>query len=426
VSGVAGRETLSRVEARRVALAAQGLDRPRPRRPGAGDVSAILRRLGVLQLDFVNVLVPAHHLVLFSRLGPHDRALLPEVVYRRREFTEQWAHEASIVPMETFPLLHHRRVLHRVRPYGFEAFLAREARYAARILEEVRTRGPLTADDLEEPRTAPHELRHAWFRSAARAVLEAHFGRGLLAVHERRPNFQRAFDLVERVVPAEHRAAPPDRAGAERALLASAARAHGVATAADLADYHRMPVTEARPRLAELVERGVLRRVEVEGWAETAFLHAEAGEPRPVDAAALLAPFDPVVWYRPRVLRLFDFEYRFEIFVPPERRRWGKYVLPFLLGDALVARVAAAADRPRGRLSVEGAWAERGVPAERVAAPLAAELSELARWLGLAEVAVGRRGALSGPLAAALRSRGSPCAVAGRGGVVPPRRRARP
>ena len=395
---------LSRVDARRLALAAQGFDRPRPRRPGAAEVGATIRRLGLLQLDFVNVLVPAHHLVLFSRLGPHDRSLLDEVVYRRREFTEAWAHEASIVPVESFPLLHHRRASHRVRPYGFEAFLAREARYAARVLEQVRARGPLTAAELDEPRAMPPELRHAWFRSAARAVLEAHFGRGLLAVHERRPNFQRAFDLVERLIPAEHLGPAPERAEAQRALLEIAARAHGLGTAADLADYHRMPVAEARPRLAELVERGALRQVEVEGWREAAFLHAGAGDPRPIEAAALLAPFDPVVWYRPRAARLFGFDSRFEIFVPPEERRWGKYVLPFLLGDALVARVDVEADRPRGRLSVGGAWAEPAMPPEAVAAPLAAELSTLAGWLGLAEVAVGRRGSLSRSLAVALRA----------------------
>ncbi|HEU4381967.1 MAG TPA: crosslink repair DNA glycosylase YcaQ family protein [Anaeromyxobacteraceae bacterium] len=399
-----GSEGLSRAEARRLALAAQGFGRPRPRRPGAAEVAATIRRLGLLQLDFVNVLVPAHYLVLFSRLGPYDRSLLDEVVYRRREFTEQWAHEASIVPMEAFPLLHHRRASHRVRPWGFEAFLARNAPYAARLLEEVRARGPLTADELREPRAMPRELRHAWFKSAARAVLEAHFGRGLLAVHERRPNFQRSFDLVERVVPAEHRGPPPERAEAQRALLAAAARAHGVGTAADLADYHRMPVAEARPRLAELVESGALREVQVEGWRETAFLHDQAADSRPVQAAALLAPFDPVVWYRRRAARLFGFDYRFEIFVPPRKRRWGKYVLPFLLGDALVARVDVEADRPRARLSVGGAWAEPGASPERVAAPLAVELSALARWLGLGEVAVGRRGPLSRPLASALHA----------------------
>jgi uncharacterized protein YcaQ len=400
-----GGEALSRAEARRLALAAQGFDRPRPPRVGAAEVAGTIRRLGLVQLDFVNVLVPAHYLVLFSRLGPYDRSLLDEVVYRRREFIEQWAHEASIVPVEAWPLLHHRRASHRVRPYGFETFLEEHAPWVARVLEEVRARGPLTADGFENPRVLPRELRHAWFRSAARAVLEAHFGRGLLAVHERRPNFQRSFDLAERVVPAEHRGPPPARDEAQRALLEVAARAHGVGTAADLADYHRMPLAEARPRLAELLDRGALRPVEVEGWAETAFRHAEAREPRRLEAAALLAPFDPVVWYRPRAVRLYGFDYRFEIFVPPERRRFGKYVLPFLLGDALVARVDVEADRPRCRLAVGGAWAEPGVEPERVAGPLATELSTLSRWLGLEQVTVGRRGSLARALAAAVRAR---------------------
>jgi uncharacterized protein YcaQ len=234
-------------------------------------------------------------------------------------------------------------------------------------------------------------------------VLEAHFGFGALAIATRRANFTREYDLAERVVPAAARAREVSREQAQRELLRRAARAHGVGTAADLADYFRMPVGEARPLLAELVEAGDLLPVRVEGWREPAYRHREARSPRRIAAAALLSPFDPVVWFRPRAARLFAFDHRFEIFVPQAQRRWGVYVLPFLLGERLVARVDLKADRPGRRLRVLAAHLEPGDDADEVAAPLAAELRTLAGWLDLDRVTAGRRGALARPLAAALR-----------------------
>jgi uncharacterized protein YcaQ len=398
-------EDLSLSEARGIALAAQGFDRPRP----AGSVSlAHLRRtlhqLGLVQIDYVNVLVPAHYQVPFSRLGPYERSRLDELVYRRREFTEQWAHEASILPVEDWPLLRHRMETHRVRPYGFETFLEQHADYVERVLDLVRRRGPLTADDVPEPDGAPRRIEGAWHGSHPRAVLEAWFGRGVLAVADRRPSFARVYDLAARVIPTEHyrRRVGPEEA--RRELLRRAARAHGVGTAADLADYYRMPIGEARPRLAELVAAGELREARVEGWREPAYLDPEARLPRRIDAAALLSPFDPVVWYRPRAERLFAFDYRIEIFVPQAKRKWGYYVLPFLLGDRLVARVDLKADRAGRCLLVPAAYLERGAEPGAVATALAAELQRMAAWLGLDSIAVGRRGDFVRPLAAAVRA----------------------
>ncbi len=400
----AARTELSLAEARRIALAAQGLDRPRPCGPvQARHLEQVIHRLGVVQIDFVNVLVPAHYLVPFSRLGVYERRLFDEVVYRRRKFTEQWAHEASIVPVDAWPLLAHRRAEHRVRPWGFESFLERQAGYVASVLEQVRSVGPLTAADLPGPEGHDRRLPPAyWIGTLPRVVLEALFGRGRLAVVERRPNFARVFDLAERVIPEAQRARTVEREEAQGELLLRAARAHGVAAARDLADYYRLAIGQARPRLAELVEAGALRSVRVESWREPAFLDPGARLPRRVDAAALLSPFDPLVWTRERVARLFGFDYRIEIFVPEPKRRWGYYVLPFLFGDRLAARVDLRAERPR-RLVVRAAYLEAGAPATPAARALAAELRTMAAWLGLEAVQVERRGDFAGRLAAALK-----------------------
>jgi uncharacterized protein YcaQ len=395
-------DELSSSEARRIALAAQGFDRPRPGgRVDARHLDRIIRRLGLLQIDSVSVLVRAHYQVPFSRLGPYDRTLLDDVVYRRGAFTEQWAHEASIVPVEHWHLFRHRRESHRIRPYGFESFLEERPEYAAWVLDEIRSRGPLSAEDLPECEGVERCITESWY-TVPRAVLEAHFGRGLLAVAGRRTDFSRLFDLAERLIPSEYHGREVSHDEARRELLRLAARAHGIATDDDLADYYRMPAREARPRLDELVEAGALRRVRVEGWREPAYLHPEARLPRRIDAASLLSPFDPVVWYRPRAARLFDFEYRIEIYVPGPKRRWGYYVLPFLLGDRLVARVDLKADRARRRLLVLAAHLEPHAKPEPVASALAVELGAWARWLDLDGLTVEDRGDLAGPLAAVV------------------------
>jgi uncharacterized protein len=368
-------------EARRVALAAQGFDRPRPASVDSRGIADVIRRLGLVQLDFVNVVGPAHYQVIFSRLGKYDRKLLDDLIYRSGEFTEQWAHEASIVPIETWPLLRFRMETFRLRPYSIEKILRKCPGYSESVLEAIRVRGALTAADMHHPESGVRKIPGSWFGSVPRATLEAHFARGLIAIADRLPSFARVYELAERVIAGEHfeRTVTPEES--RRRLLATAARACGVGTARDLADYFRMKMAEVKPRLAELVAAGELREVPVAGWREPAYLHRDAVAPKNIEAAALLAPFDPLVWFRPRLERLFQFDYRFEIFVPDHKRKWGTYVLPFLFGEKLVARVDLKADRDAGRLRVVKRFYERGCKTREVTAALDAELDLMAEWL---------------------------------------------
>src|SRR5580658_1056969 len=265
--------SLSLKEARRLALTAQGFGQKRPRRATVRHLRETIRRLGLLQIDSVGVVCPAHYMVPFSRLGPYDRAAFEKLVYRSGEFAEHWAHEISIVPAETWPLLRYRRETDRVRPWGFAKVLEERAEYAAWVLEEVRRRGPLAANELTPPDGAADRVPGAWIGTVQRGVLEAHFLRGSLAAAGRRSDFSRLYNLAERLIPAEHHSRHVEYDEGRRALLMKAARAHAVGTAKDLADYFRMPVGEARPRLRELVELGLLFEARVEGWREIAYLH---------------------------------------------------------------------------------------------------------------------------------------------------------
>jgi hypothetical protein len=278
--------------------------------------------------------------------------------------------------------LRYRRETDRVRPWGFAKVLEERAEYAAWVLEEVRRRGKLAADELAAPDAGSLSLPGAWIRTVQRGVLEAHFLRGDLAAAGRRSDFSRVYDLAERLIPEKHRSRRVEYDESRRALLLQAAEAHGIGTAKDLADYFRMPVRDAVPRLRELVESGQLLEAWVEGWRELAYLDPGARIPRRLEAAALLSPFDPLIWCRSRVLRLFGFEYRLEVFVPPGKRKYGFYVLPFLLGEKLVARVDLKADRANGRLRVQGKWFE-GRKTAAVTEALSAELGLLGEWLSL-------------------------------------------
>jgi uncharacterized protein YcaQ len=375
------KEIISIAEARRIALVAQGFDRPRLKSVKAADIAALIRRLGLVQLDFVNVIGPAHYQVIFSRLGKYNRKLLDDLIYRSSEFTEQWAHEASIIPVETWPLLRFRMETFRLRPWGFEKMLRKCPEYAESLLHEIRARGPLTADQLHHPDGVERRIPGAWHGSVPRATLEAHFARGRIAIADRLPSFARVYELAERHIPRAHfeQVVPHDES--RRRLLAQAGRAYGVATAKDLADYFRMKMAEARPRLMELVEGGELREVRVEGWREPAYMHRDAVAPKKVKASALLAPFDPLIWFRPRVERLFAFDYRFEIFVPDHKRKWGVYVLPFLYGERLVARVDLKADRAARRLLVVKRFYERGCKTREIVAALDAEVAAMSAWI---------------------------------------------
>ena len=397
-------DSLSLGDARRIALAAQGFDRPRPPGVTATHLRRVIRQVGLLQIDSVNVLLPAHYQVPFSRLGPYDRSRLDALIYRDREFSEQWAHEASILPIEHWPFIRHHLSPHERRWGALAKWMEAHAEYAARVLEEVRVRGPVVAGDIAEPDGTRGKGGGWWGWTQAKIALEGHFARGDIAISERRPaGFARVYDLAERVVPNEHHTRTLGREEAQRELVRLAARATGVATASDLADYYRMAPREARQRVAELASAGELLEVQVEGWRDTVYLHRDARAPRRMEAAALLSPFDPVIWYRPRAERLFEFDYRIEIYVPRAKRKFGYYVLPFLFGDRLVGRVDLKADRAAACLRVLGTYVEPHARADEVAPALARELATMARWLDLDDVSVARRGTLARELIAAVR-----------------------
>ncbi len=397
------KNSLSISEARRMALAGQGFADVGPKEPGRVRLANLIRRLGLLQLDFVNLVLPSHYLIPFSRLGPYERADLDHIIYKAGDFTEQWAHEASVLPMETWPLLHHRRQKYRHRPWGYDGFVAENPDYIDGVLQQIAARGPLGADDLNHPEHIERKIEGSWIGTAPRAALEYHFAEGRLAATGRRKNFARVYDLAERIIPDEHRLHEPDEAEAQRTLIQTAARAHGVATPADLADYWRMPVRTARMRIGELLEEGALEEVRVEGWKEPAYTRPGTEVPQAIEARALLSPFDPVIWRRPRAARLFGFDFRFEIFIPKAKRKWGAYVLPFLMGDKLVARVDLKAERKSGHLQVIAAYREGHANEEEVARALAQELKALAHWLGLKRVKVGRKGNLARALGKSIK-----------------------
>jgi uncharacterized protein YcaQ len=399
---------LSRAQARRIALAAQGFADPRPSgRVDSRHIRRVLGRVGVLQLDSVNVFCRTHYLPVFSRIGAYPREILDQLAAHtagpvRRELFEYWAHEASLVPVELQPLLRWRMDRAAADAWGGMRRVARDNpdlldKVAALVAEQ----GPLRANELgiQRPRRTPGQM---WNWHDGKIALEFLFWSGRVTA-ARRVNFERLYDVPERVLPVEVLATPtPSVEDAQRELVRIAARAYGVATEPDLGDYFRLPRAESKQRVAELADAGELEPVEVDGWGAPAYLWPAARIPRRITARALLSPFDSLVWFRPRTERLFGFHYRIEIYTPPAKRQYGYYVLPFLLGDSLVARVDLKSDRQAGVLRVQGAYAEAGVDPAYVAAELAEELSLAAAWLGLTGVQVGRRGDLAGVLRAAL------------------------
>lgn len=392
-----GRRRLSNAQARRIALGAQGFGHQRPTgRVDRRHLRKVLDHIGLIQIDSVNVLVRSQELPLFARLGPHPRTLIDDAT-AAGELFEYWVHEASHVPIAQYPL--HRWAMERhPRWKGFRKFAAERADFVEAVRERVRADGPIVAGDLQT-RERPKEAWWDW--DEGKLALEYLFRTGEVACTRRPNDFARLYDVAERVIPAEILNAPaPSEADAKKEMLVLAAKYHGIGTAADLADYHRLAHT--RPLLAELVEEGRLIDVDVEGWNRVAYLHPDAKIPRRIDARALLSPFDPVVWYRDRAERLFGFHYRIEIYVPAAKRQFGYYVLPVLLGDALVGRVDLKADRANRTLLVQSAWSEPGVATAHVADEVAAELALMAGWLGLERIEVARRGDLSDQLRRAV------------------------
>jgi uncharacterized protein YcaQ len=361
----------------------------------------VIDRVGLIQIDSVNVLQRAHYLPAFARLGAYDTELLDKLShYAPRRLFEYWGHEASLIPVELHPHLRWRMRRAHDEAWGGMRRIARDRpELVAAVLEDLRDRGPLTASQLghlDEPRGKKGPW---WDWSDVKRALEYLFWSGEVTSARRR-RFERLYDVPERVLPAAVLKTPtPDDDEAQRALLRVAARSLGIATEPDLRDYFRLPAADAKARVPELVEAGDLLPVEVEGWRAPAYLAPGARLPRRLDARALVGPFDSLIWERPRVERVFGFRYRIEIYVPKEQRVHGYYVLPLLLGDRLVARVDLKADRAAGALLVQAAHAEPEAPPETAEA-LAIELRRMAAWLGLEDVTV----VGAGDLAPALRS----------------------
>jgi uncharacterized protein YcaQ len=393
----------SAAQARRIAIAAQGLGKPRKDGAvGKAQFRTLVDRLGVIQIDSVNVVVRTHYLPAFSRLGDYPQPLLETEAWGKRpSLFEYWGHEASFMPLALQPLMRWR--MERARAGETWSGLARFGRerrdYIDGVLAEIGRRGPVTGGDFADgPRGKPGW----WSWSDGKRALEWLFWAGLITTKTRR-GFERVYDLTERVIPAAILNQPtPSEADAHRALILIAAKAMGVATEGDIRDYFRMPVAGFKTRLEELVEAGDLTPVGVKDWKQPAFLHPEARIPRRVTGAALLSPFDNLIWRRERTERLFGVRVRLEIYTPAHKREHGYYVLPFLQGDGVTGRVDLKADRQAGVLRVQAAHAEFAVDPGSVAPALAAELALMARWLGLKRVEVMARGDLAGVLGTVL------------------------
>jgi len=411
-------ERLSAAQARRVALAAQGFAVPRPAGPvGVRQLQGLVDRVEVLQIDSVNVFCRSHYLPVFSRFGPYDRSLLDRVAARApRRLVEYWAHEASFVAPSTHRLLRFRMARARDEAWGGMLRAASDAALLDDVRAVVLAEGPLTALEIERrlEAVAPRERSGwGWNWSRTKRAVEFLFWAGEISSAGRTPQFERRYDVTARVLPPEVASAPdPDPADAVRELVRRAAASCGVATERALRDYFRLRPQQTKPAVAELVEAGELVPVTVDGWRRPAYLHPAARLPRWVRARALLSPFDSLVWERERTEEIFGFRYRLEIYTPAEQRVHGYYVLPFLLGDELLARVDLKSDRAAGGgglLRVRAAWAEArvgpGTPRHHeVAAELAAELALTADWLGLDAVAVEPRGDLAPALHAVTRA----------------------
>ncbi len=400
---------LTLLQARRIALRSQGFGRAHPHTVTAGHVNQVASRLGVFQIDSVNVLIRAHYMPLFSRLGPYDRKLLDRSFGRApRRLFEYWAHEAALVDLSLYGAMRFR-MDSDTRMWGSMRRVAQEhPTIVAWVRDEVQRRGPLTAGQIElDMPTATDQWGWNW--SVAKSALEYLFYRGEVTSARRTGAFERMYDVPERVIPEPARQARQlDAQEAHRHLVGFAARALGVATERSLRDYFRLQPAASQKAVNELVEAGELQCVDVRGWRRPAFLHRDAKLPRTMKARALLSPFDPLVFHRERTQELFGFRYRIEIYVPAAQRIHGYYVLPFLLGDALVARVDLKADRATGQLLVKSAWAEPAAPAD-AAENLAAELKQMARWLGLDHIVGPTRGDMAQRLTDVLAADADRC-----------------
>jgi uncharacterized protein YcaQ len=402
---------LSASEARRLALTSLGFARARPSRAGVAHVRATAARLGAIQIDSVNVLARAHYMPTFSRYGAYSMTALDDLAYRARELFEYWAHAACYLPIDLYPLLRWRM---ENQVDGWARLGRTQKAFNEAVYRDVLARGPITASDITDGGKSSGSWG-GW--SKGRQAIEFLFRQGRVAVAGRR-NFERLYDIPERVFPASiRRAKRIAPAEAKKALILRAARAMGVGTARDIAQYFhidawwdRVGVGGIRPRantqrlFDELVEARCLEPARVEGWDRPAYVFPGARVPRSVDVCAIVSPFDPVMWERGWTRAVFGFDYQIEIYVPGHKRIHGYYVLPFLMGDRFAARVDLKADRLQSTLIVHAAYLEPGFSERRVAAALAGELRSLAAWLSLEAFAVGTKGTLARALKRALRA----------------------
>ena len=401
-----GNRTLTAAQARRLAVAAQGFSEPRPGGPITRvHLKSLISRIQVLQLDSVSVAVRAHYAPVFSRLGPYDRDVVDRAAWSHtarspRLLVEYWAHEAALMAVDDWPLLRWRMRQYSHGRWGTHIVKA-NPQLAEDILAAVAELGPSTAGQIEAHLAAePRRKKGTWWtRSDTKWVAEALFASGALTTATR-VGFARHYDLVERVLPRSVLAREVDDDEAVRELTLRAATALGVGTEADIRDYFRLSAQQVKPAIAGLLAAGEIERVDVDGWSAPAYLRAGRTVPRRDRGTALLCPFDPLIFFRPRVERLFGFHYRIEIYVPADKRQYGYYVWPLLMDGRLVARVDLKADRATDSLRVVGAFGEPAVPRASVAAALAGELDSMASWLGLGGLSVSRRGDLAADLRA--------------------------
>ncbi len=390
--------TLSAAQARRIAVAAQGFGAPKPTAAvNRAHLKRLISRIQVLQLDSVSVAVRAHYAPVFSRLGPYDRTVLDRAAWSHsdrspRLLVEYWAHEAALMAVDDWPLMRWRM---RQYTHGRWGNVPPNPRLADGIVAAVAELGPATAGQIEAHLAAgPKRGKGTWWnRSDTKWVAEALFAAGVLTTATR-VGFARHYDLVHNVLPPNVLGRQVDDAEAVQELVLRAAGALGVGTEADLRDYFRLSSRQAKPAIAMLVAAGELEPVAVAGWDAPAYLRAGQAIPRTDRGTALLCPFDPLIFFRPRTQRLFDFHYRLEIYTPAAQRKHGYYVWPFLLDGRLVGRVDLKADRGADALHVIAAFAEEGASPQPVATALLAELESMASWLGLGQVSVGERGNL--------------------------------
>ena len=384
-------DSLSIADARALALAAQGFDTARPKTKATQrHVDALISRLGVIQIDSVNVLVRSQELPLFSRLGNHNRNAIPKATEQQKLF-EYWGHEAAHLPVEIHPLFRWKMEaarLGKAKHWGLTSFYDDNKAFVKRMLKHVEKNGPTTSRELS---TRTEKKGTWWDWDEAKVALEYLFLTGQLMSRGRGTDFARIYDTPERVLPQRVIDAPtPSEHDARKQLLVRSAIAQGVATASDLADYYRQKPAAVKPLIAELVEEGELCEVAVDRWTEKAFVHRNAKLPKQLHATALLSPFDSLVWCRPRNERLFNFHYRIEIYTPKEKRKFGYFVLPFIMNGEMVGRVDLKADRANSKLLVHSVHTEKGVKRSNISDALDRELRVMASWLGLDKVAKSR------------------------------------